>query len=79
MIAVLGAVAFVTLGYFLVIQRKVFFGKLNMKWKDLKEAPFAMSVSVILLAGSCLLTGVFFNQILSWVIEPAVAVLMGGK
>ena len=68
-----------TLGYFLVIQRKVFFGKLNMKWKDLKEAPAAMSVAVILLAASCLLTGVFFNQILSWVIEPAVAVLMGGK
>jgi multicomponent Na+:H+ antiporter subunit D len=68
-----------TLGYFLVIQRKVFFGKLNMKWKDLKEAPAAMSAAVILLAAACLLTGVFFNQILSWVIEPAVAVLMGGK
>jgi multicomponent Na+:H+ antiporter subunit D len=68
-----------TLGYFLVIQRRVFFGKLNAKWKDIKEAPMAMSVSVILLAGACLLTGVFFSQILTWVIEPAVAVLVGGK
>jgi multicomponent Na+:H+ antiporter subunit D len=68
-----------TLGYFLVIQRRVFFGKLNLKWKDLKEAPMAMSVSVILLAGACLFTGVFFSQVLTWVIEPAVAVLMGGK
>ena len=67
-----------TLGYFLVIQRKVFFGKLNAKWNDLKEAPAAMSVAVILLAASCLLTGIFFNQILDWVIAPAVAVL-GGK
>ena len=68
-----------TLGYFLLIQRKVFFGKLNMKWKDLKEAPAAMSVSVILLAAACLLTGVFFSPILSSVIEPAVLVLTGGK
>jgi multicomponent Na+:H+ antiporter subunit D len=68
-----------TLGYFLVIQRKVFFGKLNLKWQDLQEAPLAMSVSVILLAASCLLTGVFFHPIMSQVIEPAAAVLMGGK
>ncbi|HWQ08248.1 MAG TPA: proton-conducting transporter membrane subunit, partial [Holophaga sp.] len=67
-----------TLGYFLVIQRKVFFGKLNARWNDLKEAPAAMSVAVILLAASCLLTGIFFNQVLDWVIAPAVAVL-GGK
>jgi hypothetical protein len=32
-----------------------------------------------LLAGACLLTGVFFSQVLTWVIEPAAAVLMGGK
>ena len=68
-----------TLGYFLVIQRKVFFGKLNQRWKDLKEAPAAMSAAVILLAASCLLTGVYFHKILSLVIEPAVAVLTGGK
>lgn len=79
-VATLAAVfSIFTLGYFLVIQRKVFFGKLNLKWKDLKEAPAAMSASVILLAGACLLTGVFFNQVLAWVIEPAAAVLLGGK
>ena len=78
-VATLAAVfSIFTLGYFLVIQRKVFFGKLNAKWKDLQEAPVAMSAAVILLAGSCLFTGVFFHQVLSWVIEPAVAVL-GGK
>jgi multicomponent Na+:H+ antiporter subunit D len=68
-----------TLGYFLVIQRKVFFGKLNLKWQNITEAPLAMSVSVILLAASCLITGIFFHQILSHVIEPAVFVLTGGK
>ncbi len=78
-VATLAAVfSIFTLGYFLIIQRRVFFGKLNAKWKDLQEAPLAMSVAVILLAASCLLTGVFFHQILSWVIEPAAAVL-GGK
>ena len=42
-------------------------------------SPAAMSVSVILLAAACLLTGVFFSPILSSVIEPAVLVLTGGK
>ena len=79
-VAALAAVfSIFTLGYFLVIQRKVFFGKLNLKWQDIKEAPAAMSVSVILLAATCLLTGVFFSPILSKVIEPAVLVLTGGK
>jgi multicomponent Na+:H+ antiporter subunit D len=68
-----------TLGYFLIIQRKVFFGKLNAKWKDIKEAPAAMSVSVILLATACLLTGVFFRPIMSQVIEPAAKILNGGN
>jgi hypothetical protein len=57
----------------------VFFGKLNLKWQNITEAPLAMSVSVILLAASCLITGIFFHQILSHVIEPAVFVLTGGK
>lgn len=68
-----------TLGYFLVIQRKVFFGKLNLKWQNIKEAPAAMSVSVVLLAAACLLTGIFFSPVMSWVIEPAAFVLRGGN
>jgi multicomponent Na+:H+ antiporter subunit D len=68
-----------TLGYFLLLQRRVFFGKLNERWRDIKEAPAAMSFSVICLAAGCLLVGVFFNQVLRGLIEPAARVLLGGN
>lgn len=68
-----------TLGYFLIIQRKVFFGKLNGKWQDIREAPFAMSCAVILLAAACILTGVFFHSVTSGIVEPAAVILLGGK
>ncbi len=38
--AVLASV--LTLWYYLLIQRKAFFGKLDERWKDVKEAPFWM-------------------------------------
>lgn len=68
-----------TLGYFLIIQRKVFFGHLNEKWRDIREAPAAMSVAVILLAAACLLTGVFFHSVTSGIVEPAAVILLGGN
>ena len=68
-----------TLGYFLLLQRRVFFGKLNERWRDLKEAPAAMSFAVICLAAQCLLVGVFFNQVVRALIEPAARVLLGGN
>jgi len=79
-IAVLAILASIfTLGYFLIIQRKVFFGKLNEKWQDIREAPFAMSCAVILLAAACLLTGIFFHSVTSGIVEPAAVILLGGK
>jgi multicomponent Na+:H+ antiporter subunit D len=72
-------VSIFTLGYFLIIQRKVFFGKLNEKWKDIREAPFAMSCAVILLAATCLLSGVFFHAVTRGIVEPAAVILLGGK
>ncbi len=68
-----------TLGYFLLLQRRVFFGKLNEHWHDLKEAPAAMSFAVIFLAAQCLLVGVFFNQVVRGLVEPAARVLLGGN
>ena len=68
-----------TLGYFLLLQRRVFFGKLNERWQALKEAPAAMSIAVIVLAAGCLLTGVFFNDVVRALVEPAARVLMGGN
>jgi multicomponent Na+:H+ antiporter subunit D len=79
-IAVLGIlISIFTLGYFLIIQRKVFFGKLNEKWRDIREAPFAMSFAVILLAAACILSGIFFHSVTSGLVEPAALILMGGK
>ena len=72
-------VSIFTLGYFLIIQRKVFFGKLNEKWQDIREAPFAMSCAVILLAAACLLSGIFFQSVTSGIVEPAAMILLGGK
>jgi multicomponent Na+:H+ antiporter subunit D len=65
-----------TLGYGLVLQRRVFFGKLNPRWQDLAEAPFAMSAAVVVLAALCLLSGVFVGRVMQGLIEPAVAVLL---
>ncbi len=80
LIAVLGIlISIFTLGYFLILQRKVFFGKLNVKWKDIREAPFAMSCAVILLAAACLFTGVFFHSVTNGIVEPAAMILLGGK
>jgi multicomponent Na+:H+ antiporter subunit D len=72
-------VSIFTLGYFLLIQRKVFFGKLNEKWQDIREAPFAMSCAVILLAAACLLSGIFFQSVTRGIVEPAALILQGGK
>ncbi len=68
-----------TLGYFLLLQRRVFFGKLNERWAELKEAPAAMSFAVICLAAGCLLVGVFFSPVVRGVIEPAARTLLGGN
>ncbi|MCX6575348.1 MAG: proton-conducting transporter membrane subunit, partial [Candidatus Aminicenantes bacterium] len=46
-VAVLASV--LTLWYYLLIQRKAFFGKLNERWKDVKEAPFWMTASTVIL------------------------------
>jgi multicomponent Na+:H+ antiporter subunit D len=72
-------VSIFTLGYFLIIQRKVFFGKLNEKWQDIREAPFAMSFAVILLAAACLVSGLFFQSVTRGIVEPAAMILLGGK
>ncbi|UCH12759.1 MAG: monovalent cation/H+ antiporter subunit D family protein [Candidatus Omnitrophota bacterium] len=48
LIAVL--VSIVTLGYYLKLQRYAFFGKLKDKWKNIKEVPFTMRLSMVILA-----------------------------
>ncbi len=76
LIAVL--VSVLTLWYYLVIQRKAFFGQLNERWSAVREAPFWMTVSTVLLALLCIATGIFFaGTVNSW-IRPAADALVKG-
>jgi multicomponent Na+:H+ antiporter subunit D len=75
-LAVLASV--VTLWYYLILQRKAFFGKLEERWKDVKEAPFWMSAATVLLALISIGVGIFFAAaIRSWV-QPASDALSQG-
>jgi multicomponent Na+:H+ antiporter subunit D len=76
LIAILASV--LTLWYYLLIQRRAFFGKLNERWQAVREAPFWMTASSVILALICLAIGVFFAAtIKSWV-EPASEALTQG-
>jgi multicomponent Na+:H+ antiporter subunit D len=83
LIAILASV--LTLWYYLLIQRRAFFGKLNERWQAVREAPFWMTASTVVLALACLAVGVLYSMtITSWV-QPAsdalsqgVRVMLGG-
>jgi proton-translocating NADH-quinone oxidoreductase chain N len=53
-----------TLAYFLVMQRKVFFGKLREEWADIKEAGALNTVPALVLTGVTVLFGVLFPFVL---------------
>jgi multicomponent Na+:H+ antiporter subunit D len=76
LVAVLASV--LTLWYYLVIQRKAFFGKLNERWQAVKEAPFWMTVSTVLLALLCIVTGIFFAAAINSWVRPAADALVKG-
>jgi len=76
LVAVLASV--LTLWYYLLIQRQAFFGKLNEKWASVREAPFWMTASTVVLALLCVALGIFFSlTVKSW-IEPAADALASG-
>jgi len=75
-LAVLGSV--VTLWYYLVLQHQAFFGKLNESWKAVKEAPFWMSASTILLALLCIAVGLAFPVVIHSWLQPAADILGKG-
>ena len=68
-VAVLASV--VTLWYYLIMQRKAFFGKLNEKWAAVKEAPFWMTAATVLLALLVIGSGIFFAAIIRTWVQPA--------
>lgn len=79
LLAVLAVVvSIITLAYFLKFQRYAFFNKpLGKSLEKIREAPFAMSFSMIVLAILCLaLSLLAFPSINDAVLKPAVQVLM---
>ncbi|OGD27710.1 MAG: hypothetical protein A2V57_07905 [Candidatus Aminicenantes bacterium RBG_19FT_COMBO_65_30] len=76
LIAVLASV--LTLWYYLLMQRKAFFGKLNEKWAAVKEAPFWMTAATVLLALLCVGIGILFSSTVTTWIQPAADVLADG-
>jgi len=76
LVAVLTSV--LTLWYYLLIQRKAFFGKLNEKWAAVKEAPFWMTASTVFLALLCVAVGILFSLTIRTWIQPAAGVLADG-
>lgn len=53
-----------TLAYFLIMQRKIFFGKLKEEWAQIKEAKAANTVPALVLAGITVVVGVLFPIVL---------------
>lgn len=68
----------VTLASFLKVQQYVFFRKKEQVKDFVKEAPFLMKFSMVVLAALCVLAGVFFMPIINEVIKPAADALLQG-
>jgi multicomponent Na+:H+ antiporter subunit D len=75
--AIAGSV--LTLASFMKVQRYGFFGSLRDKWKEVKEVPGFMRLSMIILAVLCMGMGLLLvPQIRDIILTPAVDVLMNG-
>ncbi|MCR4409260.1 MAG: proton-conducting transporter membrane subunit [Candidatus Saccharicenans sp.] len=76
LVAILASI--LTLWYYLLIQRKAFFGRVAEKWSQVREAPFWMSAANVVLALVCILVGIFFTPIFKTWISPAAEALARG-
>lgn len=64
-----------TLWYFLLMQRRAFYGKLAAGLEKVKEVPFYMGAAVFCLAAICLLAGLFYPQVVQSLIQPGAQAL----
>jgi multicomponent Na+:H+ antiporter subunit D len=75
--AIIGSI--LTLASFMKVQRYAFFGPLNEKWKEIKEVPGFMRLSMIILAVLCIVMGLLLvPQVRDVFLTPAVEVLRNG-
>lgn len=61
-----------TLASFVKVAQSVFFGQLPEQYKDVKEVPLAMRIPMWILAVLCIVTGVFPEQVRTYLLLPAV-------
>ena len=69
------ATSILTLWYFLLMQRKAFFGKLAAGLEKVKEVPFYMALATFCLAALCLLVGLFYPWVTAKLIQPGMIAL----
>jgi multicomponent Na+:H+ antiporter subunit D len=75
-VAVLAVVtSILTLWYFLLIQRRAFFGKLSLGLEQVREVPFSMALATFCLAALCLAVGLLFPWVTQQIIQPGVTSL----
>ncbi len=72
-------ISILTLAYYLKLQRYAFFGELNKKWERIKEVPFSMKLSMVVLAILCIIAGLILVPSLQVFLKQAVDVLLIGK
>ena len=69
--AIAVGVAFITISYYVKLQKYTLFGKLPDKLAKVKESPFAMSSAMIILAVLCLALGLGYPLLNSSILSPA--------
>jgi multicomponent Na+:H+ antiporter subunit D len=74
--AVIGSL--LTLASFLKVQKYAFFEKFKSRYENIKEAPFAMGASMVLLALLCLGVGLAFPFVVQYLVNPAVVAVANG-
>ncbi len=74
--AVIGSI--LTLASFMKVQKFAFLGEIKDKFKNIKEAPFAMLFSMVCLAIICIFGGLMLIPSLRFFLDDAVAVILQG-
>lgn len=75
--AVIGSI--LTLASFMKVQKYAFFGVLNEKWGNIKEAPLAMQISMVIFAAICLGASLIAIPPFSDFVSCAANVLVNGR
>ncbi|MFA4966939.1 MAG: proton-conducting transporter membrane subunit [Candidatus Margulisiibacteriota bacterium] len=74
--AVIGSI--ITLVYYLKVQKVIYFENTSDLISNIKESHWLMSASVIALSLACLLMGIFYPYVITYLINPAVVAVLNG-